>query len=114
MKDAEPQVLKDNWLDTFKLAFNLGLVDSMPTDHSEINYEPAAYAGVFKHLLQHRPTEILHIDLDLKPSGSVYDLEDIASEPHASPAEVERIIDQMETSMAPAMSEESVANWYKV
>lgn len=114
VKDAPPNVLTDNWLDTFKLAHHLGLVESVPTNHSEIKYEPAAYAGVFEHLLQHRPTEVLHIDLDLKPSGSVYDLEHIASEPHASPAEVKRIIEQMEGAMTPAMIEESVADWYKV
>ena len=114
VKDAPPNVLTDNWLDTFKLAHHLGLVDSLPTNHADIEYEPAAYAGVFEYLLQHRPTEVLHIDLDLKPSGSVYDLEDIASEPHASPVEVEQIINQMESKMTPEMIEQSVADWYKV
>lgn len=114
VKDAEPQVLKDNWLETFKLAHHLGLVDTLPSDGAEIEYEPAAYAGVFEHLLQHRPRKTLHVDLDLKPSGSVYDLENIASEPKANPAEVKRIIEQMERKMTPAMIEESVADWYKV
>ncbi|MFT5195397.1 MAG: hypothetical protein ACI9EW_002542 [Cellvibrionaceae bacterium] len=113
VKDAELQVLKDNWEKTFKLAFKLGLVANIPSC-SEAEYEPAAYAGVFEHLLQHRPSQTLHIDLDLKPSGSVYDLENIASEPKASAAEVKRIIEQMERTMTPAMIEESVADWYKL
>ena len=113
VKDAEPQVLKDNWEETFKLAFKLGLVESVPFD-GEIEYEPRAYAGVFEHLLQHRPSQTLHVDLDLKPSGSVYDLENIASEPKASQAEVNRIIAKMERSMTAEMIEQSVDDWYKV
>ncbi|MFK7804497.1 MAG: hypothetical protein AB8G95_22875 [Anaerolineae bacterium] len=114
VKDAEPQVLKDNWIETFKLAHKLGLVENIPSEDDEIDYEPAAYAGVFEHLLQHRLSETLHIDLDLKPSGSVYDLENIASELRATPAEVKRIIEQMERTMTSAMIEASVADWYKV
>ncbi len=114
MKDAPPNVLIDNWVETFKLAYKLGLTDNVPGAGNWNEYEPAAYAGVFEHLLQHRPSEILHVDLDLKPSGSVYDLENIASEPRASAAEVARIIEQMERAMTPAMIEASVADWYKM
>ncbi len=113
MKDAEPQVLKENWEQTFKLAAKLELIEPFDLE-GDIPYEPAAYAGVFEHLLKHRPTRTLHVDLDLKPQGSVYDLENIASEPHATPAEVNRIIEKMEKTMTREMIDAAVEDWYKV
>ena len=70
--------------------------------------------AVFEHLLQHRPMETLHVDIDLKPSGSVYDLTDIVSEPKATPAEVERIIVQVEADYTPEALEKAIENWYKI
>ncbi len=113
VKDAEPQVLKENWEQTFKLAETLGLIEPFDSD-GDVPYEPAAYAGVFEHLLKHRPARTLHLDLDLKPQGSVYDLENIASEPHATPTEVTRIIEKMEKTMTREMIDAAVDDWYNV
>lgn len=113
VKDAPPNVLQENWEQAFKLAQKLGLIEEIHAD-GEVVYDPAAYAGVFEHLLQHRPTQTLHIDLDLKPQGSVYDLENIVSEPHASAAEADAILTKLENQMTPQEIESAVNNWYDV
>ena len=113
IKDAEPQVLQANWEQTFQLAQTLGLTPESDTT-TGFAYDPAAYAGVYEYLLQHRPSQTLHIDLDLKPSGSVYDLQQIASEPRATPAELTKIITTLEKTMTPDQIDMAVANWYKI
>ncbi|MEM9774173.1 MAG: hypothetical protein AAF902_06305 [Chloroflexota bacterium] len=113
VKDAPPNVLQENWEQTFNLAQTLGLIQTIPSN-GQIVYAPAAYAGVFEHLLQHRPTQTLYVDLDLKPQGSVYDLEKIVSEPHASAEEADAILIKLENQMTPDEIESAVSNWYNV
>ena len=113
VKDAPPNVLQENWEQAFALAQKLGLIEQIEID-GEIAYDPAAYAGVFEHLLKHRPTRTLHIDLDLKPEGSVYDLANIVSEPCASAAEADQILIRLEEQMTPQMIEAAVDNWHKI
>ena len=113
IKDAQPQVLQQNWRDVQMLGHLLGVGAHYAGDGTP-PYEPAVYSAVFKHLLQHRPSEILEIDIDLKPSGSVYDLGGIISEPAASPEEVARIIAEVESRYTLESAAAAVETWYQV
>lgn len=112
-KDAQPQVLQQNWRDVQMLGHLLGAGDAY-AGAGIPPYEPAVYSAVFRHLLQHRPAEILEIDIDLKPSGSVYDLDGIISEPAASPEEVARIIAEVEARYTLETAAAAVETWYNV
>lgn len=88
--DAPPNVLQALWQALYHLAHQLGMFDT-PTGEP-VPYNPAIVASVYEHLLQHRHTETLLIDALLPPSGSVYDLNIVASELAASSAAVASIM----------------------
>jgi hypothetical protein len=98
--DAPPNVLQALWQALYRLAHQLGMVDSL-TD-KPLPYNPDIYAGVYQHLLQHRHAEPLLIDSLLPASGSVYELNVVASELIATPDAVADIMAQIQRDYSPA------------
>ena len=111
--DAPPNVLRALWHDLYQFAAQLGMIEGIT--QQEMPYDPEIYAGVYEHLLQHRDSETLLIDITLQPSRSAYELDIIETELVASPAEVERIMAYIEAEYASeAELERDVAQWYQV
>lgn len=109
--DAPPNVLQGLWEELYQLAGVLGLLEA---EDETPPYDPTVYAGVYEHLLQHRPQTVLAVDELLRPSGSVYDVPGIVSELAASPEEVARIINHLESTYTAVQIEEAVAGWYQL
>ncbi len=107
--DAPPNVLALLWQDVQELAVHLKLSQT-----KQASYDPMIYAGVYEQLMKHRNQITLHIDENLKPSGSVYDLNNIKSELAASPEEVKTILHYIDQNYSPEELERSVANWFSV
>lgn len=107
--DAQPNVLRAMWQDVVQLGYELGLSKSEPA--ADLTYDPAVYTAVFDHLLQHRNTITLHINDPLTPQGSAYDIDIIQSELSATPADVKRIVHQLETEWTMPQIEKAVAQW---
>lgn len=111
--DAPPNVLQALWHDLYQLAAELGMIEGIT--EQEMPYDPDIYAGVYEHLLQHRNSETLLIDMTLQPSRSAYELDIIQTELVASSSEVERIMAYIEAEYASeAELERDVAQWYQV
>jgi hypothetical protein len=109
--DAPPQVLRALWQDVYKLAYELGLIDSQFENPS---YIPEAYQAVFEYLLQHRNSISLSIDQALKPAASVYDLNNIETQLAATPEQVQNIVKQLENDFTLEQIEANVKQWYKI
>ena len=111
--DAPPNVLQALWQDIYQLAAELGMIE--PTNREERPYDPDIYIGVYEHLLQHRHSETLLIDMTLQPSHSAYKLDIIQTELAASPTAVEHIMASVEATYASeAELERDVAQWYQM
>ncbi len=115
-KDAPPNVLHAIWQEVARLGQRLQLIKK--SDFSEKSdfsaYDPGIYTAVYQHLLQHRHHHILPVNTLLTPSGSAYDLQLSGSELAAKPAEVDAIMQQIETEFTGNELETAVANWYRV
>lgn len=110
-EDAPPILLRALWQDVYQLASELDLID-IPLENP--SYMPEIYSAVYQHLLQHRNLITLTIDEVLKPAGSVYNLENIASELAATPKQVQAIVTQLENDFTLEQIEAEVNQWYKV
>lgn len=110
--DAPPTVLEALWQELYRLAHQLGMVESL-TD-KPVPYNPDIYAGVYQHLLQHRHAESLLIDTLLPASHSVYDFNLMASELIAPPDAVSSIMTGIERDYSPAELAREVAQWYRI
>jgi hypothetical protein len=108
-RDAQPNVLQMLWEEVAEIGTRLGL-----TDGQNLAYDPAVYTAVYQHLLQHRHHQTLFIDTVLSPNGSAYALRINGTELAATPAEVDQIIQQIETEFSRDGLETAVANWYKL
>ncbi len=108
--DASPPVMYETWYDMHAAAYKLGIAVE---DSAEPAYSADIYTKTYQHLLQHRNTVTLDIDTLLKPTGSVYDLDNIVGEVHATDSEVAAIIAEIDTRDS-AEIEQSVKNWYKL
>ncbi len=113
-KDAPINVLQMVWADAHQLAVKLGLTQPLGKNVVDMPYDPAVYAAVYEYLCQNRQVETLHVDLDLKPTGSVYDLTDIASEPKAKPEDVKQIIEELETNYSLSEIAAAAEQWYEI
>ncbi|MGB1249731.1 MAG: hypothetical protein ACPG8W_03795 [Candidatus Promineifilaceae bacterium] len=115
-KDAPPNVLQQNWEDTHAL-YQLLNPDRQSAERDadgKLIYDPEVYQAVFEYLLQHRHATTIEIDRRMPPSGSVYDLEVVMSELHATSAEAERFIEQIETTYTPEQLQKAVAKWHEI
>ena len=93
--DAPPNVMQDDWREIWLRSQQIRRVQASGDAPS---FDPEAYADVYRHLLRHRRTTFVPVDLVLTPTGSVYDLHVVASELAASPTEVQRCMEQAESS----------------
>jgi hypothetical protein len=108
--DAPPNVLQALWEEVNSLAREIRLTKTNP----KTPYNPYIYGGVYQALLQHRHARLLLIDQVLRPSQSVYEMDVVASQLQAGPAEVEHFMQQVEARYTPHALKESVANWHAV
>lgn len=108
-RDAQPNVLQMLWEEVAAIGHQLGL-----NDGENLAYDPGVYTAVYQHLLQHRHHQTLPIDTVLTPNGSAYALPLNGSELAATPAEVNAIMQQIETEFTGDALETAVANWYKI
>lgn len=92
--DAPPNVMRLLWQDLNALANEVGIISR--SDSEQNLYDPDVYAAVYEHLLRRRHSHIVRIDTVLPHDGSVYDVDDIASELAATPEEVKRVMDDVE------------------
>ena len=102
--DAPPNVMYSTWYALNRAAVALGLSQN---DAVTPAYDPNVYAAMYAHLLQHRHQQTLYIDQLLAPSGSVYDLDNIAGELQASEAQVAAIM-----LRAKAWDSAEMPRWY--
>lgn len=107
--DAPSHVLKALWYQVHKLAVDWGIATL-----DDASYNPEIYAQVYQHLLQHRQTDVLHIDESFEPQGSVYDLAAIAGELAATSEQVKEIMLTIEHNYNTKELEQTVADWHKV
>ncbi|MBK7894475.1 MAG: hypothetical protein IPJ90_06230 [Anaerolineaceae bacterium] len=114
--DAPPNVLHAIWQEVARLGQQLQLAQqAAPAEKpGHFVYDPAVYTAVYQHLLQHRHHQMLPINTLLKPSGSVYDLPLSGTKLTATPAEVDAIMQQIETKFTGDALETAVANWYQL
>jgi len=93
-KDAQPNVLRDNWLELFKVGKQLGLID--PSIAQPI-YDPDVYSSAYSSLLIHRHTEIIPLDQRLDTTNhSVYNIDFEPRELAPSQADAEAFVTQVE------------------
>ena len=111
-QDAQPNVLRMLWRDVARVGHRLGLTPEPPG--AKPAYDPAVYTAVFRHLLQHRQTQMLPVTEILKPPGSAYDLAVSGGELAAAPAEVTALLNQVEQTYTPEALETAVNNWYQL
>ena len=114
--DAPPNVLHAIWHDVARLGQWLQLTQKsdFPEKSDFYAYDPDVYTAVYQHLLQHRHHHILPINTLLKPNSSVYDLPLSGTKLVATPAEVDAIMQQIETEFTGDALETAVANWYQM
>ena len=114
--DAPPNVLHAIWQDVARLGQRLQLTQKsdFPEKSDFYAYDPDVYTAVYQHLLQHRHHHILPINTLLKPNSSVYDLPLSGTKLVATPAEVDAIMQQIETEFTGDALETAVANWYQM
>ena len=78
----------------------------------EEDYDPAVYVGVYRHILRHRHSEVLPVDVVLPVGGSAQELNSVTSELSATPQEVDSIIHEL-SSIDDADLATDVENWYR-
>jgi energy-coupling factor transporter ATP-binding protein EcfA2 len=111
-KDAPPDLMMQLWRELVRVSYQLGLAAAAPVGNPD--YDPALYTAVFSHLLQHRPQQLLPIEIILRPSASAYDLQINASELGASTAEVNALTNTIEKKYTPETLQKAVAQWYLI
>ena len=109
--DAPPVVLQIMWEKLYKVAHELGFIDTLLDNSS---YTPEAYRAVYVYLLKYRNTIPLTISEIFEPVGSVHNLENIESEFVPSSVDVEQILSQLEQDYTLEQIETQVSEWYKL
>jgi len=109
--DAPPNVLRALWHDLYRLAGELGLIDS---DVEQVPYSPDIYRSVYMHLLHYRNIQTLDIDTVLKPTGSAYEMDTIVRELCATPEQVTDIMTRLEREFTVDQVQAEVDRWYEV
>ncbi len=80
---------------------------------SEGGFDPGVYAGVYERLLRHRRVARLDVTTALPVQASVYDAIEAAGELTPTPAEVARVMAEVERRPV-AEVEREVAGWFRV
>ena len=106
--DAAPNVLRALWEEVNGIARMMGLTKANP----QTKYNPYIYGGVYQALLQHRHAQLLLIDQVLRPTQSVYELDVVASELQAAPAEVAQQLNNVQSRFTTTELQAAVAGWH--
>lgn len=109
--DAQISVLRQLWEDVHQVAVMLGLADPLPSATAAIPYDPDAYEAVYRHLCRHRQTKPLRIDIELNPTGSVYDMPYVPNEVRGTADHAAAIITELERQYTTAEIARLVEKW---
>ncbi len=106
-EDAPPQVLRDLWQSLAAIASG--------SAGGVTPYDPAVYAGVYQHVLRHRHTEVVGLDIVLPTDRlSVYDFAVAPRELVPTETEAERFIREVERRYPdPRALESEIARWWE-
>ncbi|HRW07707.1 MAG TPA: hypothetical protein P5121_21545 [Caldilineaceae bacterium] len=110
--DAMPHILQMLWQELYSVAQRLQLAGASTDPTAPHPYDPAIYAAVYHHLLQHRRCETLSVAQVLPKVSSVYDLPIPVQELAATAAEVAEQLTFIERSYESTQLQEAVARWY--
>lgn len=108
--DAPPDLMRSAWQELHGHAVALGAARAVG---GLAQYDPHAYAAVFRHLLRHRQTLTLWMNTTLASHKSVYDLDISAIELVPQAGEGEAIVARLEKKYSPAEIEYDAASWFK-
>jgi len=106
--NAALHLVRAHWREIRDAAQTLG-TSKPPLDE---DYDPGVYVGVYRHILRHRHSEELPVDVVLQVGGSAQELPSVTSELSATPQEVDSIIGELST-VDDADLARDVENWYR-
>lgn len=109
--DAPPDLLRALWQDLHRVAVRLRLTQATS---DTVPYSPTIYAAVYRHLLQHRHVQILTVDEPLKPSASVYELDDALPRLHATAAQAHELLAHLAAMTSVEQAQAAAARWHEV
>ncbi|MEZ4665024.1 MAG: hypothetical protein R2911_46450 [Caldilineaceae bacterium] len=109
--DAPSHVLQAMWDDLYRLAQQLHIA---PPNAKATAYDPAIYAGVYHHLLQHRQCIVLPVDDVLPKVGSVYDIDAPVYELRATGQEAAQFMRYVQTTFTDEQLAAQVEQWYNI
>ena len=111
--NAVPSLVQSMWEEIAALARELGVEPSGDGSAREPGFDPDVYAGVYERLLRHRHTQRLDVTSVLTVRASVYDALDAAVDLVPTPAEVARVMAEIEFRPEGEVERE-VADWYRL
>jgi hypothetical protein len=111
--NAVPSLVRSMWEEIAALARELGVESSGDGSAREPGFDPDVYAGVYERLLRHRHTQRLDVTSVLTVRASVYDALDAAVDLVPTPAEVARVMAEIEFRPEGEVERE-VADWYRL
>ena len=106
--EAPPNVLQALWEEVNGVARQIGLTKASP----QTPYNPYIYGGVYEALLQHRHVQTILIDQILRPTQSVYDLDEMINQLQATAEEVDHFMGLVERSYTARELQRAVAEWH--
>jgi hypothetical protein len=113
LANALPTLVQALWEEVSRLARVLGVRQDGEHSGRAPGFDPDVYAGVYARLLRHRRAERLDIARVLPVQASVYDALGAARDLVPSPAEVARVLAEVE-ARPPAEIEREVEGWYRL
>ncbi len=106
--DASPDIVDAAWQEIHAIAA------AMRGTSSDVRalYDPQEYAAVYRHLLRHRQSLTLSMNLELEPRTSVYDLTVEAREVLPTADDVAAALARVERDSTAQEIEQQVAGWF--
>lgn len=109
-EDAPPDLMKMAWRELHAHGVSIGAAQ---VEQGNAPFDPQTYATLHRHLLRHRQTLTLWMNVRLASGKSVYDLDIAARELVPREGEAAAIVTQLERDYSPQALEEDVARWFE-
>lgn len=107
--DAPPDLLRMAWQELHAHAVTIGAARMVA---GAAPFDPAAYEAVHRHLLRHRHSLTIWMNVQLAHRKSVYELDIGARELTPRPGEAAAIVAEMEQEFSPQALVQAVAAWF--
>jgi hypothetical protein len=108
--DASPSIVQSSWQEIHSLAASIGA--ATPSRDRQVPYDSQTYAAVYRHLLRHRHTLTLWVDVQLEPRSSVYDLDVAARELAPTADETAAVFARLAREYTTQQIEDAAARWF--